>query len=262
MKKLFFTFLTALLFISCASTNAATRKISKQYTVNSTFNAVCVNSNIEVDYTPAGKVSITATAEQQALETLTIYVTEKILHIETNDNNKNLGRDKEKIKVKLSAPALRKYIASGNSEIDVKGALSIDGQLIVNTSGNSEVEFEYKVDCGTIVIGTSGNSKVSFEKNTACTEVQAGTSGNSTLDINGIVCNTLHLGSSGNSNIDVENINAKTVTAGSSGNSEIELAGQADTATLGSSGNSDIDARKLTARNNSTSATGNSSVRR
>lgn len=261
MKKVLFTLLSAIMLFSCASTNAATRQTTKQYTVNSSFTAIHVQSNIEVDYDIARKVSITATADADYLPLLKIYVKNNTLYLETENHKNNFNGKNEAIKVKLSAPVVRKYSTSGNAHIDVNSAIKTDGEVNAGTSGNSKIEFNQTVDCGTIVVGTSGNSKVSFDKKTVCNAIKAGTSGNSTLDIDAIVCETIQLGSSGNSEVDIENISAVKVNAGSSGNSDIKLSGTADNVSLKASGNSDLNGRKLVARNSSVSSSGNATVK-
>lgn len=260
MKKILFSLLTAILFVSCASTNAATRQISKQYTVNSSFSAIHVQSNIEVDYDIANKVSIVASADAEYLSLLKIYVKNNTLYLETKNHDNNFNSDRDAIKVKLSAPLLRSYSTSGNAQLDVNSMVKIDGLVNINTTGNSEIEFKQTVDCGNIELGTSGNSQVSFDKKLICTAIKAGTSGNSSLDIDAITCQTIQLGSSGNSEVDVKNINAVKVNAGSSGNSGIDLSGKADNVSLKASGNSEIDGRKLVARNSSVSSSGNATV--
>jgi len=265
MKKLFFSFLTAMMFASCVTVNADKNMISREYQVKGSFSSINVSGNVDVDYTPSNQVNIVASANAEILSTLKVYVKNNTIYLDTEPtkNNRKIFSDGRTVKVKLSAPVMDSYSTSGNSEIDIKGPVNLQEETLkVSTSGNSEIEFGYKADCKAAKVVTTGNSKVDFDNQLVCTTFDANSSGNSSIDVNFALCDKIVLDSSGNSGIDVDGISAKSVAAESSGNSTIKLSGSADSANLQSSGNSEIKARKLNARNVSSSTNGNSSIAR
>ncbi len=286
MKKLIFSFFTAILFVSCVTVNAGRNMVSREYQVKSSFNSIKVSGNVDVDYTPSDKVSIVASAKENVLPTLKIYVKNNTIYLETESTTRNREfiSDNNTVKVKLSAPVMVSYSTSGNSGIDIKGPVNLQGNLKVcssvnsgidfegpvnlqgtlqvNASGNSKIEFGYKTECQDVKVVADENSSVDFDKQLVCTTFNSSSSCNSSIDVSSVLCNNIVLDSSGNAGIDVDGINAKSVTAESSGNSTIKLSGSTDSANLQSSGNSGIKARKLNTRNISSSTSGNSSIQR
>lgn len=261
MKKTILSLLVLLLSAATMSARDDSSKVSRTFTVSKEFTAINVSGNIEVEYTPAGNVNISARAIPQVLDALKIYVKNGTLYLETEAISNALNNKNGEIKVKLSAPVMSSYITHGNSELEINGAINLNKTLTFNTSGNSSIEANGTVStAGTIKLCSSGNSKLEIERSVKCEDLNVEASGNSDIDVEGTSCSAITATTSGNSSVEIEKIQSKGLTASASGNSVLKLSGNATTATLSSTGNSEIKARKLVARNMSTSNSGNSSI--
>lgn len=233
MKRFTLILCASLLCCVCA----LAKDVTKSYVVKGSFSSIAAGGNVEVEYTPSAKVSVRASAaSKEAIACLKVYVTRGVLHLETENQGKWEGMCNHKVKVVLQAPVMNSYLASGNSEINVHGNVTIGGKLKVNSSGNSEIEFKQAVDCRSVDLETSGNSSVDFDAKVSCREFEAESSGNSRVDIETISCDRMSLEASGNSGIKADCRSVGNVTANASGNSDIKLKGNIKNKSINTSG--------------------------
>lgn len=267
MKKLTsILLLLSLVFTSaCASSkkSESKREITQSFTVNSGFSGINASGNVEIEYTSSPRVSIKATGTQEALKTLKIYTSRDMLHLEMrqpHNYNYNNRRKSLEVKLTISGPTLRNYKLSGNSSLEVKDGVEINGTVTINTSGNSELDFEKSVSCENVSANSSGNSEVEFDSGVKCSKLKAISSGNSEFTVKSALCDIVSAISSGNSTLTIKAINAANIAATSSGNSDLTVSGKSNTLAATASGNSSLNCSGVRASNTSTSCSGNASL--
>lgn len=259
MKKLLICLCTLILCLACSAAKSSDRAAgrTKVIAVKSSFSALALAGNVEVDYTPSARVSITAQGNPKILSKLKAYVRNGTLHLETSSEGKWENFKNNTVRITMAAPAIRQFSASGNSKLDINSTSGINGNVQFGASGNAEIDvktalsctrleavaggnselcFEGTVKCSRIEAGSSGNSEISFSAKVSCADFSGSSSGNGDVDIQGIKCDRLQLTSSGNSDIEASGVNAGKLTAHASGNSDMEISGHADDRDISTSG--------------------------
>jgi len=223
-------------------------------TVKNSVTAVRTSGNVKVEYTTASKVNAVIKADyHEDLDKVKATVSGGVLILTTE------GRLRGSVKVKLAAPGVNSFEASGNSEIEIEGNVSGKTVSLV-TSGNASVEIDDNVNSTNLKINSSGNSSIEVDGMVVATGADVGTSGNSSAKISVLRADRLKVKTDGNSSFKGSEINVSSVNAESNGNSSLILAGKAATVAYASNGNSVLRAGMLKANGGTAVSNGNSHI--
>lgn len=230
MKKLFL--LLSLVIASVASMNA----FDRTFKINGNIKALEAAGNVKVVYTVGPKVSVVATTEQDFMQYVKVSLKNGKLSVGYWSDK---GNAPDAV-VRITAPALASYEASGNAKLEVKSPVKA-GNLKASAENNATLEFDSPVDFKTAAFAATGNSTLEVEEASKGGSLKAESHGNATLKIEGITLDKL--------------------TASTEGNSTFKVEGSANTASFTSAGNSEIKAGSLSAGTGTVDASGNSTIK-
>lgn len=217
MKHLILSLLTVFLGLPVSANT-----VSKAFTIKGNINTIAASGNVDVEYTPSSTVSVKAYVTEGYLDKVTVSLKGGTLNIGFNTGNNGSLIKKPKAKVVVACPPVASYKATGNSDIEIIGNLSVSAPLKADASGNSDIEFKRDVSGNVVKAATSGNSDISFKRRVSCKNLSAVTSGNSDIEFSDVVADAVSANASGNSDIEIKRGNAVSVSMKSSGNSSIE----------------------------------------
>ncbi len=233
MKKL--GSLTLFLGLFCA--------VSAQKTINDpnaekrsvgSFHSISVSNGIDL-YLSQGSESIAVSAsETKFRDRIKAEVKDNVLKIwYEKDGDKWLGGGNMKLKAYVSFKTLEKLTASGGSDIDVIGTITVKN-LSLNISGGSD--FDGNMEGTDLDLNASGGSDVEITGKFSKVSIDA--SGGSDFDGYGLVTDYCKLKASGGSDVEIT-VN-KELSANASGSSDVNYKGNAVVKDLRSTGSSSI----------------------
>lgn len=251
MNKLIIAVIAAALAIPATiSAKAYTRVL----TVKGNFTALQAQGNLEVEYTTSATTSATIKAEySEDLDKVKASLRGGILTLTT------IGNQRGDIKVKLSAPAINDFRASGNSEIEVESPVS-GTSVTLKAEDNASIDIDRNINTSTLTINTSGNSHIKVDGNITSTQVKADTQLNSHIKLGSVNADALQLSTADNSNFRCSDITVSKIVAQSAGNSHMRLGGKAGNVEYNSTGNSHITAGMLKAKSGQARSSDNSHI--
>ena len=231
------------------------KPFSRSLTVKGSFNSLRSAGNIEVEYTPSNTFAAVIEAEyKEDLDKVKATLSGGTLTITT------VGEHHEDIKVKLSAPGISSFEASGNSEIEVEGNIS-GINVTLKTEGNASIDIDRNVNASKLTLDTSGNSHIDIDGSAASTEIHATTIGNSNIKISDLDANAVIVDSNENSQFSCKAITTRKLSAVGKSNAIRKLGGKASWVEYDASGNSQIKAGTLVADGGKATSAGNSHIR-
>lgn len=247
--------LTAALAIMIAlPASLSAKSFTRVLEVKGNISAINSSGNIEVEYTPAAKVSAVIKVEyKEDIANVTSSLKGGVLSLSTK------GKTKGEITVKLSAPGINNLDASGNSTIEVEGSLS-GRDVDLRSSGNAGIKIEQNINAPKVTINTGGNSSVKVSGTLLSPSVFVNTDQNSVAKIAVLDTDNLDVKTEGNSSFKSKQIKAGAVKATSTNNSVLTLAGRAGTVSYTSKDNSILKAGSLQANGGMAEADGNSQL--
>lgn len=231
MKKIFI--LLSLMMVCSAACFAA----NKTFQIKGKITAIEAAGNVKVEYTISNQVSVVASTDADFLKYVTVTLRNGKLTInyDTKDH-----RNPPSAEVKVAAPAVGNFTATGNSTLEVESALNL-ATITAAAGGNSTLEFDENVTANTIKADSWGNSTLKFDDPVKTTTLNGTAGGNSTLKI--------------------KQLNATTANIEAGGNATANVAGTADSVVLNGQGNATVQTPGLVAKGGSANASGNSTVR-
>ncbi len=255
MKKLIGYALSAMLLATSCTATARTSQ-SSYVDIPQSFTELEVSTIIDVEYTVGNSVSCKFSADEYLARDLKFEVRHGVLAIYV-DKEEIFDTNNRRVKVWLTAPAVRDIDVSGKSTVVCTGEIDVL-DLEVSVSGVSGVEIP-TAKGSDVDIEVSGASSVKIGTITGH-DVTLETSGTSHIKVNSLSATELETSSSGASGISVGNIDAKSVESESSGSSHVELAGRTVSVDLSCSGASSISAENLSAHSGQADASGTSHI--
>lgn len=208
----------------------------------SRFKSLDVSSSVDVKYTVAPTVSMTAKGQEEDLKYLTVKSENGTLKITRSYPVGYRRQNYDGIEVTLTGPAAEKINLTGTATLRVDSSYTLAGKsLTLRLEGATRATFSGTVNARVINVGISGASRVAFGTETS-SSTSVSTSGSSTCTFGALRTGLLG--------------------AATSGSSRITLSGTAQKAELSSSGASSINASALHCDNTTVSSTGASHIKR
>ena len=249
MKKILLGICSLLVAVSAMASSKSTKPVE----IKGSFDGISTSGNVEVSYTAATKVSVSIKAVRPDMDKVKFELKNKTLHIYTE------GQLKDDIKVTVKSPAVSRFDAVGNSEIDIENTISAH-KLQVKAAGNAEIDFEAGINATEISVEAQGNASVKLERGTTCDAATVRACGNASVRVPDLNGNKLDISAEGNATARARRVAVNSIKASSVGNATVKLTGHAGTVAYTSAGNSILSANELTANGGIANAQGNSTI--
>lgn len=165
MKKLFLSLITLISLAAVAQEKIVADAGAQKRTLGGSFTAISVSDGVDLYLMQGNEESIAVSAsDEKYMERFKTEVVDGTLKIYYDYKGINWAtNDKRKLKAWVSFKTLEKIHASGGADVDVQGALSVNGLEMKFTSGSS---FDGKVTAKDLTVEQNSGSAVNISGNT------------------------------------------------------------------------------------------------
>lgn len=196
-------------FTSCVSISSEHHSV---IAVDGPFDELIVANNIEVTYSPGDKVSYSIDASAKAKSHLEMTVSGNALTIKAEDLRN------EKIKIRLTAPAINTFKGMNNAVISIEGSLDLP-RLDISAYNNAGIEFAQNVKAPKVDISAYNNGNVELE-DLSTDRLTATAYNNGEIDLAGAATSVIY-SAYNNGDIDASRLKADRGSADASNNATI-----------------------------------------
>lgn len=213
--------------------------VTKQVNVER-FDAISTSSSVDVVYTQSsGSQKVEIYAPDNLIEYIYARVENGTLKVGFKAPGNNFSiTGKHKKEVRVSAPAVKKLMASSSGDIILKNGLKTSGPVMLKASSSGDVTGG-AISCDDFVASASSSGDVVLDK---------------------VTCTNFSASASSSGDVSVKNMTATNVTANASSSGDVMLGGTCQNASYKASSSGDVKAKTLKAVNVTASASSSGDV--
>lgn len=215
----------------------------------SAFTSVDVRGDAEVDFVQRAETSVTLSGRDKWVNAAQVRVEKDTLVVSFSEPM--FGRDKDKLRVLVSAPELAAVTVSQNAEFDVRGPLRAQ-TLALTALQHGEISID-DLETETLTATASGHAEIDVKRLTADT-VRAVVSNHAEIELAG-TAQKAFLENNGSGDIDAGDLRAVSADAAVNGSGDVEIFAE-QTLNAAARGRGKIEYKGVPARINPTGKTG------
>lgn len=181
------------------------------------FTAVDVRGDAEVDFMQRAESSVTVSGRDKLVSAVQVRAEKDVLVISFSEPR--LGKDKDKLRIMVTAPELKAVTVSQNGELDVRGALKAEA-LTLTAAHRGEISVD-DLDVQTLSVASSGRAEVDVNR-LAAQSVRAVASDHADIELSGMA-REAYLENNGSGDIEAGGLRAFSVKAVVNGSGDVEV---------------------------------------
>lgn len=181
------------------------------------FTAVDVRGDAEVDFMQRADASVTVSGRDKFVNAAQVRVEKNTLIISFDEPM--FRRDKDKLRIMVTAPELSAVSVSQNAEVNVLGALKTE-TLALTASHNGDISID-DLDVQTLTVMASDRAEVDVNR-LAADSVRAVASGHAEIELAGMT-KEVYLENNGSGDIDAGDLRAFSAKAVVNGSGDVEV---------------------------------------
>ena len=225
------------------------------------FHSIDASMSVDVEYTCGALAPVKVVASERVLPYVTVEVKSGVLRVGMKkeymqERKKKFGKE-DKVRVYVTAPAVRSFSASTSADIVCKSDLAGIDKLTVNASTSGDVKLKsVGAKSATLDACTSGDIEIDRLEGAGAVKAVAATSGD--VAVRSMAVKSLIISCSTSGDFSCKNISCDSLEADVSTSGDVVVAGTAGTLKAEANTSGDFNGGKLLVENATAMATGGS----